>query len=169
MGCIARLEMKLVKPNKIEQSKFPCASPQSKGKVGCIQIQLEHPKLKQYQSQLRLAINAANTAREVEVDYHYELQKEIQKQSTSTELDTDCVPDSFLPLLARLVQGSRLGQTALAAEVHSVFTQSGISIAQEAITAKILRIADRKPYGAKPKDCSLWEVRKFFHSWCCLL
>jgi len=125
---------------------------------------VEHPKLREYRDKLQKALTTANTPREQEVDFKYELDMKNEKRKLAAveKANTDSsIPDPIVPLMARLVQGSRLSKSKLAAEVHEILVGSGIACAQnislEAVTAKLALIADRKVYGVKDKDFDIWE------------
>ena len=110
MGKTAVATMSHFEPGKL----LSTAEPSHVGtleKTICIELpKPEHPKLKQYKTQLQQVVESTNPTREEEADFNCGLQAELEKQQqqkaeSAGSPESSEVPNSILPLIARIVQG----------------------------------------------------------------
>jgi hypothetical protein len=114
-----------------------------------------HAKSPEYEQKLAKALAEGST---VSADQRAGVEEEAQKQQGHHQEDGEqAFADVLTPLLAKLVQGCRSPLLALAKETLPVLHSTGSTVTLEAVSAKISRIAERKCYGAKPKNSSVWE------------
>jgi hypothetical protein len=127
--------------------------------VSALVPRVVHPKSQEYEQKLATAL--AEVVTSAAVDHQLGVQEEVlklqQEQKQENGQPDQPFSDALTPLLSKLVQGSRSPLLALAKECLSVIESAGFTVTLESVSAKISRIADRKCYGSKPKNSSVWE------------